>query len=195
MDFSKKDLHSYLDGFAECLRSVKTTDKSGFDMDLADAVKGSIKSILQANKEGGRIVFIGNGGSAAIASHQATDFMRTHGIAAFSPTEHSLLTCMGNDVGYENIFSQPLKILGTKKDLLIAISSSGKSQNIINAVGAMRGKGAGVITMSGFGQDNPLRKLGDINFYIPSDSYRHVESAHLFICNWILDFVDKFRGE
>lgn len=193
MNLSKRDLDSYLDEFTVHLRNIETTDNKGAAVDLARAVENCIEAILGANKSGGRIIFVGNGGSAAIASHQATDFIKALGIAAFAPVEHSLLTCMANDTGYENVFAEPLKILGVKNDLLIAISSSGKSPNIINAVKMMREKGAGVITMSGFGKDNPLRQSGDINFYVPSDSYRHIESAHLFICNWLLDFIAKTK--
>ena len=98
---------------------------------------------------------------------------------------------MGNDLGYEIVFWELLKLLARPEDVLVAISSSGRSANILKAVSLMREKDLRVITLSGFDPDNPLRKLGDINFYVPSDSYRHVESAHLFVCNWLLDFTQK----
>lgn len=188
--WDQADLYSYLGEFIKHLYNIRVTSLKGDCLDLSEGIKRGVGLIIDYVKKGGRsLVFVGNGGSAAIASHQATDFVRTCQIRAFAPLDHSLLTCFGNDCGYEKVFSEPLKVLMGKKDILVAISSSGQSRNIINAVDVVRGKNCFVVTLSGFGADNPLRKLGDVNFYVPSDSYRIVESAHLFICNWLLDFT------
>ncbi|MEK7598961.1 MAG: SIS domain-containing protein [Patescibacteria group bacterium] len=183
------EINSYLNDFNSFLRNIKLTDFESRDIELHDGIKRTIDLILALGKSGGTLIFIGNGGSAAIASHQATDFIRSCGIKAFAPLDHSLLTCMGNDHGYEHVFSEPLKVIAKKEDVLMAISSSGRSANIIRAVQNMRERKLKIITLSGFNPDNPLRKSGDVNFYVPSNSYRIVESAHLFICNWILDFT------
>ena len=128
-----------------------------------------------------------NGGSAAIASHQVADFTKI-GIRALAPLDPSLLTCFANDFGYENAFANVIKVSGKRGDVLFAISSSGESRNILNAVAVAKEKKMAVVTLSGFNESNPLRKMGEINFYVPSSSYRCVESAHLFIFNCILDF-------
>ncbi|MEK7567118.1 MAG: SIS domain-containing protein [Patescibacteria group bacterium] len=191
MSWTDGEIYSYQGNFIGAMHNIKVTDRNGDPLELAAGIKDAIEVICALKDDSGKLIFIGNGGSAAIASHQATDFIRTCDIPAFAPLDFTLLTCMGNDLGFENVFSKPLKILANPQDVLIAISSSGKSPNILSAVSAMREKELKIITLSGFGSDNPLRQLGDINFYVPSDSYRHVESLHLFVCNWLLDFTHK----
>jgi D-sedoheptulose 7-phosphate isomerase len=190
LKFNLEAVNFYKKSFVKILDDVAVTGRR-CKFNLDEGINASVSFIYEAHKSCRKIIFIGNGGSAAIASHQAADFIRTCGIKAFAPLDHSLLTCFANDCGYENVFVEPLKILADCGDVLVAISSSGKSPNIIKAVAAMREKNLKIITLSGFDPDNPLRKQGDINFYVPSDSYRYVESAHLFICNWLLDFTQK----
>ena len=100
-----------------------------------------------------------------------------------------MLTCLGNDLGYERVFAKQIEMHGRAGDLLIAISSSGRSANILNAVEAGRAAGCAVVTLSGFTPDNPLRTLGDVNFYLNSDRYGFVEIGHLTICHAILDML------
>lgn len=85
-----------------------------------------------------KVFFIGNGGSAAIASHMTADFMKNGGMKTYNLFENSVTICMGNDYGYEYVLGKPLDLLGDEGDLLVAISSSGKSYNIIMAVDAAR---------------------------------------------------------
>ena len=136
---------------------------------------------------GNKIIFIGNGGSAAIASHQAIDYWKNGEIPAVAFNDASMLTCLGNDYGYEYVFEKPINMFANKGDILISISSSGKSKNIINAVKAAKKKELFVITMSGFSKLNPLRSHGDLNFYVSSNVYGHVEITHLVFCHTILD--------
>ena len=189
MGLTKNDLNAHLFDFKRAVSEIRVTNQSGLCAETFIGVSRGVAQVIETHRKNGIVRFIGNGGSAAIAIHQATDFIRTCKIAAHAPLDISLLTCMGNDVGYENVFAEPLRVLGKGEDVLIAISSSGQSENILNGVRVMREKGAAVITLSGFKEDNPLRRLGDINFYVPSESYRIVESAHLFICNWLLEFI------
>lgn len=128
-----------------------------------------------------RIFFIGNGGSAAIASHQAIDYCKNGGKKAMSLNDASALTCLGNDYGFEFVFSKQIEYHASPWSLLIAISSSGKSQDILNGVSAAREIGCKVITLSGFDPKNPLRRMGDVNFHVASDDYGHVEITHLSI--------------
>lgn len=188
---TKSQLSEYREKFINSLKNAQTTDKNGNPIEFNEGIEKCVNAIKEVSKRKGTLWFIGNGGSASIAGHQATDFIR-HGFKALSPTDYSLITCMANDCGYENVFSEPFKVLMGKTDLLIAISSSGQSKNILNATKIATKKGCKIITMSGFKSDNPLRKIGCINFYVSSDSYRIVESAHLFFCNCLLDFSLMF---
>ncbi len=189
MEWHESELYAYSGEFIKCLLGIEATGRDSSKCGLSEGIKEGIEFILSVRETGDKLIFVGNGGSATIASHQATDFIRTCKIRTFAPLDPSLLTCMANDCGYEYVFSAPLNTMAGAGDVLVAISSSGQSRNIINAVKAMKGKGCFVITLSGFKPDNPLWSMGDINFYVPSESYRFVESSHLFICNLLLDFT------
>ncbi len=101
-------------------------------------------------------------------------------------------TLMGNDYGYENTFSQPLSILARKGDVLVAVSSSGRSANIHNAIKAI--KKVGAITRSGFGHDNPLRSMEDLNVWLDSKSYGLVEIGHLFYLHYLSGRLELKRS-
>lgn len=156
-------------------------------LELVDGLERGVALIRRHAARGGTVAFIGNGGSAAIASHMATDFWKNGGLRAVAFNDTSLLTCVGNDYGYERVFEKPLEMFGRRGDVLIAISSSGRSPNILNGVAAARRLGAAVITFSGFRPDNPLRKRGDLNFHVPSTDYGPVEMAHNTLIHCILD--------
>lgn len=136
-----------------------------------------------------QLFFIGNGGSSAIASHMTADFMKNGGMNTYSLYDNAVTTCMGNDYGYEHIFSRPLEFLAREGDLLIAISSSGNSKNIINAIEVAAGKKAFTITFTGFGADNRAKGMGDINVYVPCHKYGIVESIHNLILQQVVDLI------
>lgn len=138
-----------------------------------------------------RAFFIGNGGSAAIASHAAIDFWKNGGIRAQCFNEAAQLTCLANDFGYERVFSEAIKMFVRSGDVLFAISSSGKSPNITNAVQEALRHDCFVVTFSGFSSRNHLRTLGHINFYVPSDAYGFVELSHQIIIHAILDLYTE----
>lgn len=141
------------------------------------------------------VFFIGNGGSSAIASHMTADFMKNGGMNTYSLYDSAVTTCMGNDYGYEHIFSKPLSFLSRQNDLLVAISSSGNSKNIINAIKAARENGASVITFTGFKYDNQIKQMGDINVYVSCEKYGMVESIHNLILQQIVDeIMDRDGG-
>ena len=117
----------------------------------------------------------------------AIDYSKNGRLPAVSFNDGAALTCIGNDLGYENVFSEQIKLHAKQDDLLIAISSSGASKNILNALTQARAVGCNIITMSGFSEENPLRQLGDINWYVPSSEYGFVEITHLTLCHAILD--------
>ena len=136
-----------------------------------------------------QVFFIGNGGSAGIATHMTADFLKNGGIRTISMLQPATITCIGNDYGYEFIFSKQLEIMAEPGDLLVAISSSGNSPNIVNAAKTAREKGCQVMTFTGFKPDNKLRQLGDINVYVPSMSYGYVESIHNMILQQVVDDI------
>lgn len=170
---------------------VEVTDHKGKVINFGDAIPKVSKAVSERAKRGNKVIIIGNGGSASIASHMATDFLKNIKIPALAFNDSSLLTCLSNDLGYENVFSAPIGMLANKGDILFAISSSGKSKNILNAVSQARKKGCFIVGLSGFSPRNPLRDMGDINFYLPSSSYGAVEITHLAICHAVVDILYK----
>jgi D-sedoheptulose 7-phosphate isomerase len=175
------------------LTETAITSLSGERFDLAKAVNHVMAEARRTHDAGNKLIFIGNGGSATIASHMATDYSKNGGFRALALNDSSMLTCLGNDLGYDRVFAKQIELYAAPGDLVIAISSSGRSANILNAVKVARTADCKVITLSGFTPDNPLRGLGDINFYIGSDRYGFVEIGHLTICHAILDFLCGLR--
>lgn len=141
-----------------------------------------------------QLFFIGNGGSSAIASHMTADFMKNGGMNTYSLYDNAVTTCMGNDYGYEYIFSRPIDFLVREGDLLVAISSSGNSSNIINAIEKARKKNAEIITFTGFEPGNTVKKMGDINVYVPCMKYGIVESVHNLILQQVVDMIMERDG-
>lgn len=178
--------HSFLTQLAEHWQRLEITAQKGRNLGREQGLNEALSMIRDCGARKGKLLFIGNGGSAAIASHQAVDFWKNARIKALAFNDASLLTCISNDCGYENVFAEPLKMFAESQDLLIAISSSGKSVNILRAVEYARSAGCKILTLSGFEHDNPLRSLGDWNVYVPSGSYGIVEVSHLAVLHSIL---------
>jgi len=172
--------------------SAQVTDLKGNALDADDAVLRCLQILLELRERGGSLFLAGNGGSAAVASHGATDFVNAGRIRALTLHESSLLTCMTNDFGYENAFAQILSAYARPADALIAISSSGNSPNIRHAVATVRGLGGTVVTLSGFAPGNPLRALGDVNVWLDSGDYGLVELGHQFV---LQNVADRLRLE
>ena len=182
-------IDQYLENISALRQKITARNSAGVILSLADATKQSIALIRCASQDGGKIIFIGNGGSAAIASHMAIDFSKNGGMPAVCFNDGVALTCLTNDLGYEEVFSQPIRMLAKSNDVLVAISSSGQSRNIINAVKAAHSIHMKVITLSGFDEANLLVKEGNINFHVPSDRYGAVEITHLTLCHALLDLI------
>lgn len=163
------------------------TDASGHPTSLQQFLQAMLPRLGELAGQGNKLMFIGNGGSASIASHMAVDYAKNGGVPALAFNDGVALTCFGNDLGYEQVFASQIKMLGRRGDVLFAISSSGNSANILNAVDAMWGLGGTIVTLSGFQPDNCLRSLGHWNLYVPSGEYGFVEITHLALCHAILD--------
>jgi D-sedoheptulose 7-phosphate isomerase len=178
---------AYMKTLEDVVTSARVTAKDGAVVGLEDSVRQVGKAMRAAHDAGNRLFFIGNGGSAGISSHMATDYSKNGGIRASSLTDGSTITCLANDYGYEHVFEKQIEWHARGGDILIAISSSGRSQNILNAVKAARERGCIVYTFSGFAADNPLRVTGDLNFYLTNSEYGFVEVGHLALLHTILD--------
>jgi D-sedoheptulose 7-phosphate isomerase len=173
--------------FSDLLARCVATDGKGAVEDLEAAISGVCARLNDVQTSGGRVYLVGNGGSAGVASHAATDFFNVAKLRAFTLHESSLLTCMANDFGYDNAFARMLSRMVEPGDLVVAISSSGKSMNIRNAAMQAAANGGQVITLSGFASDNPLRCAGMTNFWLDSSDYGMVEIGHQFILHNISD--------
>jgi D-sedoheptulose 7-phosphate isomerase len=190
----KDYVNTKIDTIKVVLDSVISTNANGKEYEFDEAIRDSVSVISLVSAADGKVMIIGNGASASIASHIAVDFWKNTCIRATSFNDSALLTCISNDYGYEHVFEKPVGMFSKKEDLLIAISSSGQSKNILLAVKAAKEKGIKVLTLSGFKKDNPLRKLGDINFYAPASEYGYVEVTHHFICHCLVDIVAKKKN-
>jgi len=180
-------VQEYLKKLSKVFEEIEITGHDGTSLSLSDSYSLLLRRIKKVQETDNKLMFIGNGGSAAIASHQAIDFWKNGKVPATAFNDVSLLTCLSNDYGYEFVFEKPIEMFGKKDDILFAISSSGKSQNIINGVKAAKKNKCFVVTLSGFSSSNPLRSLGDINFYVPSPLYGHVEITHGTLLHMLLD--------
>lgn len=170
------------------LNSYKSVFESYFDRkDVEDDIRRSVELIRNSTRS---IFFLGNGGSNSICSHMMEDFMKLAGYPTYSFSDAALITCYANDFGYDKAMAEWLKVFFTEADLLVAISSSGESVNILNAVKYAKDKGGKVITLSGFRSENSLKQLGDINFHIDVSSYGIAECYHQVILHIILDSLD-----
>ncbi len=178
---------SYFDELGQALSTVRVSDHEGRPLTSSAGFEWVADTARATHAAGNKVVLIGNGGSAAIASHHAIEFLKNGGIRALSLNDPAALTCLSNDLGYTNVFSEQLKLQGLKGDLLIAISSSGQSVNILKAVEIARTNGMKIATFSGFQPDNLLRGRGDVNFYVNSNQYGFVEVAHHALIQAILD--------
>ena len=157
-------------------------------------VISKLASWLEAYNKGKKVIFAGNGGSAALSSHCSVDLTKNAGIRSINFNEADLITCFANDYGYENWVAKALEAYADKGDLVILISSSGKSQNILNAAEKANEMGLSVITVSGFLTDNPLRKLGDLNLWVDSTEYNIVEMTHHVWLVAIIDYLIEAKG-
>ncbi len=191
----RQRLDAYFDILTGLPGRALASDGAGAPLSLAAFFEAVVALAHETHDRGNKLMFVGNGGSAAIASHMAIDFSKNAGLRALAFNDGAALTCLGNDLGYEHVFARQLDLHARPGDLLVAISSSGNSANIIAAVAAARARGAGVVTFSGFDESNRLRGLGDFNLYVPSHEYGFVEVTHLALIHALLDMAMGWGAE
>jgi D-sedoheptulose 7-phosphate isomerase len=176
----------HFEQLATCMQYCQYTTEQGALLEK-EAMQLAKRLLMEVEPRSGIVYVLGNGGSAGIASHFSNDLMKSAQVPSHTLYDTNLLTCLANDIGYQYVFSYPLNKVMTSSDLLVAISSSGKSASILNAVEVARAKAAPIITLSGFSASNPLRASGALNFWIDRENYGLVEMAHFFILHTIID--------
>lgn len=188
--------NQYVEQIYNCLINVSVINDKGIEISSEDGMNEWCIQTNEVKEYNRSIYFIGNGASAMMASHMAADTSKNGILRAYALNDPAFLTAISNDLSYDKVFSLPLELYADKDDVLVAISSSGNSPNIIDAIKAARKKGMYIITLSGMKSDNQARKLGNLNIYISSMSYGIVEAAHQAILHCWLDLflqseVDK----
>ncbi len=189
--------NQYIRNLIETLEDTEIWQGNGADAKCAgydEGIKILVEMFTRHKINQSQLFFLGNGGSSAIASHMTADYMKNGGMNTYSLYDNAVTTCIGNDYGYEYIFSRPMEFLVREGDLAVAISSSGNSVNIINAIEIARIKKADVITFTGFHSGNRAKQLGDINVYVPCKKYGIVESIHNLILQQIVDLIMERDG-
>jgi len=181
---------------AELLEAVQGRDAAGRAVDLDQAMERAVELILTARAEGRTVMVVGNGGSAAIAMHLHNDLVKAVGVRALAFADVPLLTALGNDHGYAAVYHRPLELWARPGDVLVAISSSGRSENILRAVASAHERGCDIITISGFAEDNPLRAAGEVNLHVATTDYGEVEAVHSVLAHALTDLVlHRLQGQ
>jgi len=161
-----------------------------------DKIILAVKMITRAFKKKNKILFFGNGGSAADSQHIAAEFIgrfqrerrSLHAIAL--TTDTSILTALGNDYGYDIIFSRQIEGLGNKNDIAFGISTSGNSKNVIEGILKAKKMGMRTITLTGC-SGGKLAKLSDISLIVPSENTARIQESHICIEHTICELVEN----
>lgn len=180
-------LRQYTRELLRVLDEAEVTTLAGRAMDPEEGIARGVDMLLEVAASGAKVMLVGNGGSAAVVSHVQNDIAKAVGARAMVFNEAPLLTALTNDESYEAAFARCVELWAEPGDMLIAVSSGGRSPNIIKAAGEARERSCGVVTLSGFAADNPLRTMGDLNIYVPSSGYGHVEVAHAALLHCLTD--------
>ena len=187
---------NYLDQVYKGIKNASITDKNGTELGLDKGLEMWTEKAERVRMEyDGLIFFCGNGASATMAEHMSHDWFQNAKINTTTCSETAHITAISNDIGYDSVFSYRAERILSDKDLLVGISSSGNSVNILNAIEAAKKKGTFTIGLSGKNADNGMRSIVDLSFYVPLNTYSEVESAHALILHMALDsYLDRYRG-
>jgi D-sedoheptulose 7-phosphate isomerase len=173
------NIPSYLAEYQRLLADPSWTD-------LMQRFRDRVAAVRDA---GGKLMLAGNGASASIASHLATDFAKQGRVRAMAFNDANLITALGNDCGYENWIAKAVDIYSDPGDIVILISSSGRSPNVVNAARRAGESGLYVAAFTGFAADNPLGAAADINFWVDSRSYNIIECTHMILLAGVVDLL------
>ena len=187
----------YLELICKGIANTIVTDTDGKEINLDKGIELWAKQVEHIRTcTDGLLFFCGNGASATMAEHMSHDWFQNALVNTTTCSETSHITAISNDLSYEEVFSYRIKRILSSKDLLVGISSSGNSPNIVNAISSAHLNGAYTLSLSGMKRNNTIRSMADLNFYVPLDTYGEVESAHALILHMALDyFLDNYlRG-
>lgn len=188
-------LNDYVEALFSGLTSIISSDLSGKEYGINSVLEMWVDKAKNVKDKKGMLFFAGNGASATMAEHLSHDCFQNADILTQTCAETSHLTAISNDISYEEVFSYRIGKMCCDKDMLITISSSGNSPNIIKAIETARQKDMFIVTVSGKSIDNKSRKMGDLNFYVPLETYGMVESAHASLLHcWLDMFLDKYMN-
>lgn len=183
----------YVKDCTEFLNALSVRDEQGNELSVDDGFAKWVEITLAAKKARKVVYFCGNGASASMASHLSADLAKNGLMHTQVLIEPSLTTAIGNDIGFDDVFAFPLSVRGNSGDLLITISSSGNSPNVVKAIAMAKSIGMKVITVSGLKEDNTSRKSGHLNFYLPATTYGTVEATHGIILHHWMDFMELHK--
>lgn len=185
----------YIDTIAGGLRDLVVTDREGGTLLPAEGFTRWVEMTHIVAEQDRHLYLIGNGGSAAMASHMAADASKNGGLRALALNDPALITATSNDLAFAESFALPLQRLARGGDLLVTISSSGNSPNVVRALEVARAMGLATVTLSAKGADNRSRTLGLLNFYVPLTRYGWAESAHQIILHHWFDQYLHAHGQ
>lgn len=164
---------------------------AGVKVPLDSGAEAALQLLSQRRQDGNKVMILGNGGSSAIASHMHNDLAKAGKIRTLVFQDIPMLTAMANDHGYERAYDAAIAQWAEPGDVVILISSSGESANMLKAAATARQKGCLLLTMTGFEADNSLSQLGDVNFYVPVSDYGYVETIHALLGHYLTDMLKK----
>ncbi|VAX26084.1 possible phosphoheptose isomerase [hydrothermal vent metagenome] len=182
---------SEIDKISKYLAGLSIRTGDGKDVDMDQGFEYWVDQARKLKAERKVCYLIGNGASASIASHMAADLAKNASIHTQVFSDLALITAMANDIGYEDVYSGPLQSRGNSGDMLVAISSSGESPNILNSVRTALALDMVVVTLSAMDEANPLRSSGSLNLYVPAKDYGHAETCHAAILHFWMDLVSR----
>jgi D-sedoheptulose 7-phosphate isomerase len=190
-----KNLNTYFNEININASNISITNINGIEIDENLAYQDIYKKLNTLQETSGVLHFIGNGASASIASHFGLDYFKAGEIRTNTFNDFSALTAYGNDISFDEVFAFPISRILKEKDMLVAVSSSGNSPNIVRGLEAAKEQGSFLLTLSGMKSDNKIRKMGDINMFFPEMDYGPTECAHTVMLHHILDtFVARNRS-
>ena len=186
--------YSYADELYELFKKTIGTFR-GREMTMDETMEKWIDETARVSKEGKKVFFIGNGASATMAEHLGFDAMQNGLLKTINFAETSYLTAVSNDFSYEEVFLLKLERMAEPGDMLVSISSSGNSPNIVRALEYAKERGMYTVALSGMSADNKSRELSDLSIYVPAETYGLTESVHSGIMHgWLDMYMGKYLG-
>ena len=185
----KKEFDLYIESSIDSIIQLKSNLSE-------DKIQTIIEKIINCFDKNGKLIFCGNGGSASDSQHLAAEFIGRYKLdrkplpAIALNTDTSVLTALSNDLGYAKVFERQIEALANQNDILFAISTSGKSKNVINAVNAAKRLKVFTICFTG-AKNNKLSDLTDISINVPAEQVNHIQEMHIMVGHFICELVEK----